>query len=200
MCSTPCVRPSLGATLYCLLTGKAPLEADDIGSILRNVRKGRVPSPRKRDPSLDRAIEAVCLKAMAGKPEDRYASCRALAEDVERWAADESVLAWREPFAVRAGRWMRRNRTAVALAGAVLAYVQLVAVRLYPRVFYELSLREVGRQTRAAIVGAEEAGVGLAYLPAGRAEPGTEIEIDVRGKTREAVVAERPLYRKERDG
>src|SRR5918912_805413 len=50
----------------------------------------------------------------------------------------------------------------VVLAGAVLAYVQLVAVRLYPRVFYELSLREVGRQTRAAIVGAEEAGVWLA--------------------------------------
>jgi FlaA1/EpsC-like NDP-sugar epimerase len=50
----------------------------------------------------------------------------------------------------------------VILAGAVLAYLQLVAVRLYPRVFYELSLREVGRQTRAAIVGAEEAGVWLA--------------------------------------
>ena len=43
-------------------------------------------------------------------------------------------------------------------------------------------------------------GVGMAYLPADRAEVGTEIEIDVRGKTREAVVAERPLYRKERDG
>ena len=50
----------------------------------------------------------------------------------------------------------------VIVAGAVLAYVQLVAVRLYPRVFYELSLREVGRQTRTAIVGAEEAGVWLA--------------------------------------
>src|ERR687886_773317 len=50
----------------------------------------------------------------------------------------------------------------VVIAGAVLAYVQLVAVRLYPRGFYELSLREVGRQTRAAIVGAEEAGVWLA--------------------------------------
>jgi aminomethyltransferase len=45
-----------------------------------------------------------------------------------------------------------------------------------------------------------EVGIGMAYLPAGRAEPGTEIEIDVRGKTRGAVVAERPLYRKERDG
>jgi FlaA1/EpsC-like NDP-sugar epimerase len=50
----------------------------------------------------------------------------------------------------------------VIIAGAVLTYVQLVAVRLYPRVFYELSLREVGRQTRAAIVGTEEAGVWLA--------------------------------------
>jgi len=43
-------------------------------------------------------------------------------------------------------------------------------------------------------------GVGMGYLPADRAQVGTEIEIDVRGKTREAVVAERPLYRKERDG
>jgi FlaA1/EpsC-like NDP-sugar epimerase len=50
----------------------------------------------------------------------------------------------------------------VVLAGAVLAYVQLVAVRLYPRVFYELSLREVGRQTRTVIVGTDGAGVALA--------------------------------------
>ncbi len=50
----------------------------------------------------------------------------------------------------------------VILVGAILAYVQLVAVRLYPRVFYEMSLREVGRQTRAAIVGTGEAGVALA--------------------------------------
>ena len=50
----------------------------------------------------------------------------------------------------------------VILMGSVLAYVQLVAVRLYPRVFYELSLREVGRQTRAAIVGTGASGAALA--------------------------------------
>ncbi len=50
----------------------------------------------------------------------------------------------------------------VILVGAVLAYVQLVAVRLYPRVFYELSLREVGRRTRTVIVGTKEPGVALA--------------------------------------
>jgi aminomethyltransferase len=43
-------------------------------------------------------------------------------------------------------------------------------------------------------------GIGMAYLPADRAEVGAALEIDVRGKTRGAVVAERPLYRKERDG
>jgi len=41
------------------------------------------------------------------------------------------------------------------------------------------------------------AGIGLAYLPAAKAEPGTTIEIDVRGKTRQARVERRPLYRPE---
>jgi glycine cleavage system T protein (aminomethyltransferase) len=40
-----------------------------------------------------------------------------------------------------------------------------------------------------------ELGIGMAYLRAGLAEPGTEIEIDVRGKRRAARVASRPLYR-----
>jgi FlaA1/EpsC-like NDP-sugar epimerase len=65
-------------------------------------------------------------------------------------------------FAVGEIMNLRPVPLSVILAGAILAYVQLVAVRLYPRVFYELSLREVGRKTRAAIVGTEGAGVALA--------------------------------------
>jgi aminomethyltransferase len=42
-----------------------------------------------------------------------------------------------------------------------------------------------------------EVGIGMAYLPVERAEPGTEIEIDVRGKTRTARVERKPLYRPE---
>jgi aminomethyltransferase len=41
-------------------------------------------------------------------------------------------------------------------------------------------------------------GIGMAYVPADRAEPGTRIEIDVRGKPRQAEVREKPLYSKER--
>jgi serine/threonine protein kinase/tetratricopeptide (TPR) repeat protein len=111
---------SLGATLYCLLTGKPPFGGDDVGSVLRAVQKGEFPPPRKLDPSNDRALEAVCLRAMATSPEDRYPSCRALADDVERWMADEPVTAWREPLSRRARRWARRNRTAVTAAAALL--------------------------------------------------------------------------------
>jgi aminomethyltransferase len=42
-----------------------------------------------------------------------------------------------------------------------------------------------------------ERGIGMAYVPAQRAAAGTPIEIDVRGTIREAIVAEKPLYRKD---
>ncbi|QDV34835.1 serine/threonine-protein kinase [Tautonia plasticadhaerens] len=110
---------SLGATLYHLMTGKAAFEGD-AGSVLRRVRLGAFPAPRALDPSIDPALEAVCLKAMATRPEDRYASCRELAEDVDRWAADEPVACYREPFARRARRRAKRHRTAVIAAAVAL--------------------------------------------------------------------------------
>ena len=110
----------LGATLYCLLTGRPPFEGEDIGEVLRRVQAGEFPPPRQLDPSLDKALEAVCLKAMATKPEDRYAVAEALAEDIERWMADEPVSAWREPLSRRVRRWANRNRTVVASAAVAL--------------------------------------------------------------------------------
>jgi eukaryotic-like serine/threonine-protein kinase len=101
---------SLGATLYCVLTGKPPFEGKDVGEILRRVQAGDVRAPREVDPALDKALEAVCLKAMATQPADRYAGCRALAEDIERWAADEPVSAWREPISRRLRRWANGRR------------------------------------------------------------------------------------------
>jgi serine/threonine protein kinase/tetratricopeptide (TPR) repeat protein len=111
---------SLGATLYCLLTGRPPFEGDDPGVILQAVQRGEFLPPRRHDPAIDRALEAVCLRAMALKPEGRYATPRALADDVERWTADEPVNAWREPFSRRARRWARRNRTIVSSAAVAL--------------------------------------------------------------------------------
>jgi serine/threonine-protein kinase len=119
----------LGATLYCLLTGRPPF-AGQTGEVLRAVQRGSFPPPRAIEPSIDPALEAVCLKAMAFRPEDRYARCRALTDDIERWMADEPVSAWREPISRRIRRWMQRNRTAVAavLVALVAGIVGLGAV------------------------------------------------------------------------
>ncbi len=108
----------LGATLYHLLTGRPPFGGQDVESMLEAVEKGDFPPPRQVEPSVPRALEAVCLKAMAVRPEDRYLTPVALARDVERWLADEPVSVHRETRLARVARWLRRHRT-WALAGAV---------------------------------------------------------------------------------
>jgi aminomethyltransferase len=54
-----------------------------------------------------------------------------------------------------------------------------------------------GEVTSGTLSPCLEQGIGMAYLPAGKTEPGTAFEIDVRGKTRPAEVRTKPLYRKE---
>jgi serine/threonine-protein kinase len=115
---------SLGATLYCLLTGQAPLSGGDaIGRAIR----GDVPAPRSVKPDVPRALESVCLKALSLKPEDRYPSAAALRDDVEHWLADEPVSVGREPLWTRAWRWVRKHRTLATTAAAV-ALVGLVSL------------------------------------------------------------------------
>ncbi|MBA3300823.1 MAG: glycine cleavage system aminomethyltransferase GcvT [Thermoleophilaceae bacterium] len=54
--------------------------------------------------------------------------------------------------------------------------------------------QEAGVVTSGSLSPCLGTGIGLAYVPAGRAEPGTAIDIDVRGKTRPAEVRKKPLY------
>jgi serine/threonine-protein kinase len=111
---------SLGATLYCLLTGRAPVEDSEVLAALLRVQSGDFPPPRRVKPGVPAALEAVCVRAMALQPERRYGSPKELADDIDRWLAEEPVRAYREPLRVRAGRWVRRHQTAVAAAAAAL--------------------------------------------------------------------------------
>ncbi len=111
---------SLGATLYHILCGAAPFGGDDVAAIIQGVIRGDFPRPRMRKPSIDVALEAVCLKAMARLPHERYMSAKALADDVERWMADEPVSAFRDSRARRTARWSRRHAAIVTGGGAIL--------------------------------------------------------------------------------
>jgi tetratricopeptide (TPR) repeat protein len=131
---------SLGATLACLLTGESP-------------RASTPPRRIKREVPI--ALDAVCRKAMAPRPEDRYASARALAEDVEHWLADEPVTAWREPWARRARRWARRHDSAVAAtATAMLVSLVLSGTGLF---IYQQQVQQQTLVARSALARAEQA-------------------------------------------
>jgi eukaryotic-like serine/threonine-protein kinase len=152
---------SLGTTLYCLLTGKPAFEGDDVGVILRAVQEGQFPRPSQHDLSLDKALEAICLKSMATQPDHRYATPRALADDLDRWMADLPVMAWREPLSRRARRWARQNRTpmtaaAVALVAGVIGPTAVLAVQTQAKADLAASLtRETNANTRLARANAE---------------------------------------------
>ena len=139
---------SLGATLYCLLTGRAPFHDPDMAELLRKVERGDFRPPRTLKGWLDPALEAICLKAMATNPDDRYRTPRALADDVEHWLADEPATAWHEPFNRRLLRWVRRNRTAVVAAVAV-TLATVVGLGAVSAVQTQANIRLERRQQRA---------------------------------------------------
>jgi WD40 repeat protein/tRNA A-37 threonylcarbamoyl transferase component Bud32 len=120
---------SLGATLYYLLTGLPPFAGLDRALAVLLVQGCDFKRPRQVNADVPAPLEAICLKAMACRPEARYQSARALADDLERWLADEAVRAYAEPWTDRLGRWARRHRDLVAwlISGAVLALTLIVA-------------------------------------------------------------------------
>jgi WD40 repeat protein/serine/threonine protein kinase len=111
---------SLGATLYYVLTGTAAFRSSTVTELLRKVQAGDFPSPRSVNRNVSLALNAICLRAMALQPSNRYSSPRALADDIERYLADEPVSAHGEPLSVRTRRWMRKHPRSVASLAATL--------------------------------------------------------------------------------
>jgi serine/threonine protein kinase len=111
---------ALGAILYVILFGEPPYKGATATEVLRKVRQEAPPRPRAINPQAPAALEAVCLKAMARAPLDRYPLASDLAREIQRWLADEPVTAYVDPWTRRLARWAKRHRPAVAAAAAVL--------------------------------------------------------------------------------
>lgn len=112
---------SLGATLYHLLVGKHANADCDLAELLYRTQLGAIPPARSVKPGVPQPLEAICKKAMAHRPADRYASATALATDIEQWLADEPVGAHEEPVRIRVRRWMRKHPGLVAGLATSLA-------------------------------------------------------------------------------
>lgn len=98
---------SLGATLYQIITGRPPVEGATLAETLDRVRRGDIPPPRQVKPAVPAPLDAICRKAMALRPADRYASALLLAHDVELWMAGQPISVYPDPWQKRMGRWLR---------------------------------------------------------------------------------------------
>jgi len=105
---------ALGATLFTIVSGRKP--SPDAGTVGPGNSTG-IPKP----------LYAICRKAMDRQPEQRYESPLALADDVERWLADEPTSALPHSWTDRMARWQRRHRSATMAAMLILATITVAA-------------------------------------------------------------------------
>jgi serine/threonine protein kinase len=173
----------LGAVLYQLLTGDPPFTEKDTQDILKKVVHEQPLQPRQRVPTTPHALEAVCLKAMAKRKQDRYATAKELAQEVERWLADEPVGVFHEPWSMRTGRWVRRHR--VLVSGTVALLVTTVVALALSTVLIkeqrdqkEAARQQAEKNSRRIIEGMTT--VVAAFVP---------LELGVLGGEQEAAAA-----------
>jgi tetratricopeptide (TPR) repeat protein len=110
----------LGAILYELLTGQPPFRGDGVLDTLNRIQDQTPVAPRKLSPGVDRDLETICLKALEKEPERRYGNVQALADDLRRFLAGETIQARAVSPLSRAWRWCRRRP---AMAGLLFALV-----------------------------------------------------------------------------
>jgi serine/threonine-protein kinase len=106
---------SLGAILYEALTGRPPFQAASAVAVLLLVRSEEPVRPRLLNPNLDPELEMICLRCLEKRPEHRYASAAALADDLEAFLQGNPVSARTSSLAYFVGRLFRETHHAAVL-------------------------------------------------------------------------------------
>jgi tetratricopeptide (TPR) repeat protein/tRNA A-37 threonylcarbamoyl transferase component Bud32 len=122
---------ALGALLYELLTGRPPFRGDSPLETLRQVRSDDPVAPTRLAPQVPRDLETICLKCLHKEPARRYPTADALAEDLRRFLANETILARPAGLGERGVKWAKRRPTAAALVLVSGLAVLLLAAGLF---------------------------------------------------------------------
>lgn len=155
----------LGALLYRLLTGRPVRNARQATTALLGKWAGNdiiEPPSRHSDPELgsavraDEELDAICLKALASEPEQRYADVGEMVDDLQAWRQSRPVAAVDGGPGYRARKWMGRNRlVAATIALAVVSVLSGLIVAVW-------QAREAEQAAVALRIESDRANVALA--------------------------------------
>jgi hypothetical protein len=149
---------SLGVILYELLTGQLPFRGSKM-MILQQALNDEPRPPRRLDRTIPHDLDTICLKAMAKDPARRYASARALADDLHRFLEGRPIRARPAGAVERAVKWSRRHPAAAALlVTIVLAATSLLALGVWftDRLRWERDQAMKARGEAAALARSEQ--------------------------------------------
>ena len=128
---------SLGATLYELATGQPVFQAETPHQLIQQILSQEPTPPRQLSASLPRDVETILLKCLSKEPNQRYASARALADDLRTVLDGRPIQAQRARLTERGMKWARRHHRSLKLTGAsVGATLALVLLVLLSSLWY----------------------------------------------------------------
>jgi tetratricopeptide (TPR) repeat protein len=105
---------SIGVVLFELLTGEVPFRGS-LPAVVRQVATAVPPRPRSLQPRIPRDLETICLKCLEKRPELRYPTAAALADDLSRFLATEPIKARPVGYVGRSVRWCQRSPAVASL-------------------------------------------------------------------------------------
>ncbi|NWJ39691.1 MAG: protein kinase [Geothrix sp.] len=132
---------SLGATLYQVTTGRPPVPGANALEILSAIGSVDIQPMRVHSLDIPRDLEAITLKCLEKDRARRYDSAKALADDLDRFLAGESVVARHAGLIYRTHRRFMRHK-ALAITGTVAVVLVLLALGLALKTRRDAARRE----------------------------------------------------------
>ncbi len=146
----------LGALLYAVLAGRAPVQGRNAAEVLENTRTGNIQDINEAVPDISRGLAAVVKKALSLKPEDRYQSVTALREDLSRYLRGFPTAAEKADFITLVRLFYRRNPVRCNIFLGAVAVVNILVVIFIGRIHREQVLALDARDQAVAAQQAAE--------------------------------------------
>lgn len=119
---------SLGAVLFCAITGRPPFQASSPLDTLLQVQQQEPVSPRSLNEKIPRDLETIALKCLEKSPARRYTTALELAGELQRFLDGRPILARPVSRIDRTVRWCRRNPVVASLISTVILILSTATI------------------------------------------------------------------------